>query len=507
MNPISKRLKIETSIDYSAALPIEILKFVLSFLNIKDLRSAERTCKRWKAQALDCWKKVTIEKIGLVAVYLFQDRGCWRKVALFCFQQFTSQTTLLKEFIDRKLIMEKVKFLSQEEKAFIMLFHSDIQASKIEEVKKVDPRAFHFPNPVTGRTALEEAAVNGNIEIAKFLIENGAKEVMPINQNVNASALFLATVHCQPEMVHLLLKNGVLIEIGLMKNNKSFLYNVVNQYLYIKKEQRKQYFECLILILRAWITQKGSDYVANQTDATEALNHAISSNFLEIAELFMSYGINSYLSFYEKEKLVISAFYYKNLNMIKFLHQRKIFNFIDYLDFHERTVLFECAGFNATEILSYLIEIGVPKNQLDCDGATYLDYGKKEYDYKLSESLRFYIDSPTNETMTKNYPYPISLEECFNNQSDWNKLIDDEIERTILHSVSTEIFKEGLNKSDGIIMQLLNHGADPHFEDIDKITPLRIAEDTFASRRLEETPQNVERARAIIAKMKSIKKI
>ncbi len=304
MYPVSKRIKIEAHIqtqDYSAALPIEILKFVLSFLDMTSLRAAEQVCKKWKAHALDCWKKVAIEEIGPVAVTLFQHQGCWRKVALFCFQRFYRSTNLLSNLTDEKKILPKENSTVFLETISVIVFHSDIHDSKIEEVKEINPDTFHMRNPMTGRTALEEAAVNGNIKIAQLLIDKGAKEVKAFDQNINSTALFLAAAHCHPEMVQLLLKNGASVEIGLMANNKSFISNIVDMYLYIKKEKRKEYFECLVLLLRAWITQKGSNYVINHKDAKAALKDAISSNFLEIAELFMAYGIIPNLCVKEKE--------------------------------------------------------------------------------------------------------------------------------------------------------------------------------------------------------------
>ncbi len=207
-----------------------------------------------------------------------------------------------------------------------------------------------------------------------------------------------------------------------------------------------------------------------------------------------------------KRKLVWLAFSSKNVNMIKFLHERGLFNFIDYLDEYKRTILFECASFNAAEILGYLIEIGVPKGQKDCNGESYLEYGAKEFEFMILESLDCHIHRYKFPDMPINMKNLLPLEECFTHQVNWNQKIIDH-DNTLLHVACSEIFNKHLNACDGIIMQLLNHGADPYCVDMNQKTPLSIAEDIFSSRSLEETLSNVERAKAIIEKMRSLKKI
>ncbi len=85
MNPV-KRVKIETSIEYFSLITKDHLKFILSCLSMNDLRRVELVCKNWKAQALDCWKKVAIEEIGPVAATLFQNGGVGEKSPCFVFK-------------------------------------------------------------------------------------------------------------------------------------------------------------------------------------------------------------------------------------------------------------------------------------------------------------------------------------------------------------------------------------------------------------------------------------
>ncbi len=424
---------------------------------------------------------------------------------MFCFQKFTGHTNLLNEFIN-----ESTHFLCPQKTKLITALHLHIQNSKIEKLKEIvdsdkanSQLVFNMRHPETKRTVLEEAALNGRTEIAKFLIEKGAKEMMPPNHSISSSALFFAVVHCHPDMVELLLKNGAPIESELGAANKSFLSSIVGMYFLTTTEKRKEYFECLVLLLRAWITQKGSAYVSNHPNAKSALRAAISSCFLEIAELLMNYGITSDLSEKQIEKAVHFAFYSKNLNLIKLLHERKICNFIDHLNADKRTILFDCAAFNATEILNYLIKIGVPTEQKDCIGETYAQYGARQFEFKILDSIEYHMNQSISVSMQMSHEYIIPLDECFKHSVELNRALNED-DKTLLYLACTEIFNENLNGSDGLIMQLLNHGADPYYSYINPVTPLGIAEETFERRYLAESPSNVERARTIIAKMKSM---
>lgn len=105
---------------------------------------------------------------------------------------------------------------------FTLVGNGDLAMVK-DLLKNAPPEKFNVKEPLAGNTPLIMACVYGHLDIAQWLIENGA-DINAVNNDKN-SPLHIASYHCYPDIVKLLIHHGADLTV---KNRHDYLaYSVV----------------------------------------------------------------------------------------------------------------------------------------------------------------------------------------------------------------------------------------------------------------------------------------
>lgn len=231
------------------------------------------------------------------------------------------------------------------------LFSQDIyeavKAGNTEMVAKYlqkDPELLNAKNP-DAMTPLNLAAQEGQLEIAKFLLEKGADPVL--GDNENSGPIHLAAISGSKDIVDLLLKHGVSIDAQDENDMTPLLFAL----------SRRQFDMANHLI------DIGADVRLQTVNSWSALQLAAIGGNLDLVKRLVEMKVKVNDEINGGMTPVFSAASYGYLDIVQYLVEQGAD--IRHKDDDGRTILFFTRNPNTYETVEYLIDKGVDVNQRD----------------------------------------------------------------------------------------------------------------------------------------------
>lgn len=308
------------------AMPDEILLIIFQGLDADSLGSLKLTSHRLLNISSECFYQGSVEqRVGTsIAAQLKKSRLFWRDVKLDLCQPFKSLCNDLYHLgvldcdgwgnnkSELKEVIESIK-------------KNDIE--KLQQAlsqMKVTGRSSQINSRYFGVTPLEAAAKFGYVEIARLLIKFGARDALTLREVSyrskdlvkGMSALYYAALNGNVGMVKFLLENGARPHLNLERNgfNQPFLKSLLGE----TKNETTDFLECVLLLINAWKTESRYVVVCESEDAIHAFNTAVERGHGKVAHLLFALGIQPKLSGKLIKKGVHKAIAVKSLDMIEF---------------------------------------------------------------------------------------------------------------------------------------------------------------------------------------------
>jgi ankyrin repeat protein len=500
---------ISNSSEFLCILPNEILLKVVNYLDEDSLCKIGALNKQLLSVAEDSWKIRAHQKLGpSLAAELKEGRTSWGNVV----------SDLTRPLIMTSNILATLGSLDDSggDKPALKLINDCLRQSDAKSLKSAlkSFKKLGKPNQINSRyfgsTPLEIAAVFGNVKKARLLIEYGAKDALA-GRHYNSkdgvkgkSALFFAVANGKDKMVEFLLMHGARPNLNL--ENSGYDLPLIPSLINREAGENPNFLKCLLLLIKAWKANDGDETVCQHENAKCALKNAIQSGLAKVANLLYALGIKVELSEKEFFAECDRSIREKNLEMLKFLHEKGGGNLRDLRWSSGETFLHTAVALAADEILLFLIkEVKISPDACNSKGETYEISGRKELEKNIRMAIAHelysfagFYDEQSGLTMD-------TLQDCLKHRIDLNVPINAQ-GQTLLHLAVEYILHPHRYETNGSIPLLLINGANPHIQDNKGITPIKRAQNVIskAKERKWYSDEDISRAENLVNEMKKI---